>query len=152
MRNALLIFVQERPLHQMDFKYLAMDWNVYMIIQKPAYQALFCFLLTLTLILVIKPKSADTAWLIAFYSYVLFLLINALVFWLVANQWHYFFYSIGYAVVFVLIVTLVMQVLLKTLKLESSQESAMAFLVIIYQPFVLLAMMFLKWVINTCFY
>jgi hypothetical protein len=125
-----------------------MDWNVYLFIQKPAYQALLFLLLTPILILVIQPKSTDKAWLIAAYIFVLFLIVNAGLLWFDDRPWRYFFYSIGFAVGYLLIIAIIMQGLLSVLRLESSGESAMAFLILIYQPFALLLVMLVKWIVT----
>ena len=128
-----------------------MDWNVYLLIQKPAYQALLFLLLTPILIFVIQPKSADTAWLIAAYTFVLFLIVNAGLLWFDDSPWRYFFYSIGFAVGYLLFIAIIMPGLLKVLKLKGSEESAMAFLILIYQPFALLLVMLVKWIVTKWF-
>jgi hypothetical protein len=128
-----------------------MDWNVYLFLQKPAYQALLFLLLTPVLILVIQPKSADTAWVIAACTFVLFLIVNAGLLWFDNSPWRYFFYSIGFAVGYLLIIAIIMPGLLRVLKLESSGESAMAFLVLIYQPVALLLVMLVKWIVTKWF-
>ena len=128
-----------------------MDWNAYLLIQKPAYQALLFLLLTPILIFVIQPKSADTAWLIAAYAFVLFLIVNAGLLWFDDSPWRYFFYSIGFAVGYLLFIAIIMSGLLRVLQLKSSEESAMAFLILIYQPFALLLVMLAKWIVTRWF-
>jgi hypothetical protein len=125
-----------------------MDWNTFLLIQKPFYQALLCVLLTPVFILIIKPKSADRAWTIAAYIFGLFLIFNVAMLWFDSDPWRYFFYSIGFSLGYALSVSIIMPVLLKFLQLERSQESAMAFLIMIYQPFALLLMLFVKWIVN----
>lgn len=124
-----------------------MDWNVYLLIQKPAYQALLFLALTPILIFVIQPNSADKAWLIAVYTFVLFLLINAGLLWVADSPWRYFFYSIGCALGYVLVIAIMMPGLLSVLRLKGSEESAMAFLMLIYQPVALLLVMLVKWIV-----
>jgi len=128
-----------------------MDSNVYLIIQKPAYQALLFLLLTPLLIFVIQPRSADTAWSIAAFVFVLFLIVNAGLLWFDDSPWHYFLYSIGCSLVYLLLISIIMPGLLKILTLKSSEESAMAFLVLIYQPFALLMVMLVKWIVTKWF-
>ena len=128
-----------------------MDWNVYLFIQKPAYQALLFLLLTPILIFVIQPKSAETAWLIAAYTFVLFLIVNAGLLWFDDSPWRYFFYSIGFAVGYLLFIAIIMPGLLRVLQLKGSEESAMAFLILIYQPFALLLVMLAKWIVTKWF-
>jgi bacteriorhodopsin len=125
-----------------------MDLNVYLLIQKPLYQALLFLVLTPILILVVQPKSVDSAWLIAVCAFVLFLIVNAALLWVNDSPWRYFFYSIGFAVVYILIIAIMMQGLLKILQLKGSGESAMAFLLLIYQPFALLLVMAVKWIVT----
>jgi bacteriorhodopsin len=125
-----------------------MDLNVYLLIQKPLYQALLFLVLTPILILVVQPKSVDSAWLIAVCAFVLFLIVNAALLWVNDSPWRYFFYSIGFAVVYILIIAIMMQGLLKILQLKGSGESAMAFLLLIYQPFALLLVMVVKWIVT----
>src|SRR5688572_7551988 len=128
-----------------------MDWNVYLFIQKPAYQTLVFLVLTPILIFVIRPRSVDMAWNIAVYTFVVFLIVNAALLWFDESPWHYFFYSIGFAVGYLLIIAIVMPGLLSVLKLKGSGESAMAFLIFIYQPFALLLVMLVKWLITKWF-
>ena len=128
-----------------------MDWNVYLLMQKPAYQALLFLLLTPILIFVIQPKSAETAWVIAAYIFVLFLIVNAGLLWFDDSPWRYFFYSIGFAVGYLLFIAIIMPGLLSVLKLKGSEESAMAFLIMIYQPFALLLVMLAKWIVTKWF-
>lgn len=125
-----------------------MDWNVYLLIQKPVYQAVLFLLLTPLVLLVVHPSTADKAWSVAVYVFVLFLVVNAALLWLDKSPWHYFFYSIGAAIAYLLLVSVMMPGLLKVLRLEGSGESAMAFLVVMYQPFALLLVMLVKWVVG----
>jgi hypothetical protein len=125
-----------------------MDLNVYLLIQKPLYQALLFLVLTPILIFVIQPKNVDSAWLITVCAFVLFLIVNAALLWFNDSPWRYFFYSIGFAVVYILIIAIMMQGLLKILQLKGSGESAMAFLLLIYQPFALLLVMVVKWIVT----
>jgi hypothetical protein len=128
-----------------------MDWNAYLLIQKPAYQALLFSLLTPIFIFVIQPKSADKAWVIAVCIFVLFLIVNAGLLWFNDSPWRYFFYSIGFTVGYLLLIAIIMPALLKVMRLDGSGESAMAFLVLIYQPFALLLVMFAKWIVTKWF-
>ena len=125
-------------------------WNVYGFIN-PAYQALLFLLITPILIFAIRPKTTDAAWSIAAYAFALFLIVNAGLLWFDNSPWRYFFYSIGVAVGYLLIIAIFMPGLLRVLRLKGSEESAMAFLVLIYQPFALLLVMLSKWVVTTWF-
>ncbi len=118
---------------------------MYLLLLKPAYQALLFLLLTPILLLVLQPKNADTAWTIASYLFILFLLINSGLLWLDERPWRYFFYSIGSALGYLLFIAILMPVLLRALQLKGSGESAMTFLVLIYHPFALLLVLLVKW-------
>jgi hypothetical protein len=124
---------------------------VFSLIQNPAWQALLFLLLTPVVILVVQPKSADRAWSSAAGTFALFLIVNAVMLWFADSTWHYFLYSIGYAVGYLVITAIIMPGLLRILKLKSSEESAMAFLILIYQPFALLLVMLVKWIVTTWF-
>jgi len=128
-----------------------MDWNVNLFIQKPAYQALLFLLVTPILILVIRPKSADAAWVIAAYIFMAFIIVNAGLLWFANSGWRYFFYSVGVAVIYLLLIPVIMAALLKVFRLKGSEESSMAFLVVIYQPFALLLVMLAKWIVTKWF-
>jgi hypothetical protein len=124
---------------------------LYLFIKKPAYQVLLFLLLTPILIFVIRPQSSDMAWLIAAYTFVLFLIVNAGLLWFDDNPWRYFGYSIVCAFGYLLLVAIIMRVLLSVFRLEGSEESAMAFLIMIYQPFALMLVMLVKWIVNKYF-
>jgi hypothetical protein len=128
-----------------------MDSNLYMFMQKPSYQALAFSLLTPIFIFVVQPKTADKAWLIATYIFVVFLLVNAVMLWFDDSPWAYFLYSIGFSVAYLVFVAIMMSALLRILRLESSEEGAMAFLMVIYQPFALLLVMLAKWIVTKWF-
>ena len=128
-----------------------MDLNLYLLIQKPIYQAILFLVLTPLVIFILQPKSADAAWLIAVYAFVLFLIVNAGLLWFTDSPWHYFFYSMGVAIAYVIIIAVIMPGLIKILKLKSPEESAMAFLIVIYQPFALLLVMLVKWMVTKWF-
>jgi hypothetical protein len=128
-----------------------MDWNVYLIMQKPAYQALLFLLLTPILVFILQPRSVDTAWSIAAVTFGLFLIVNAGLLWFSDHPWRYFFYSIAFALGYLFVIAIIMPGLLKVLRLKGSGESAMAFLVLIYQPFALLLVMLVKWIVSKWF-
>lgn len=125
-----------------------MDWNVYLLLQKPAYQALVFLVLTPILIFVFQPKTADKAWGIAAYTFAVFLVVNAVLLWVDASPWRYFFYSIGIALAYLIFIAIIMRGVLNVLRLRGSEEGAMAFLIWIYQPFALLLVMLVKWMVT----
>lgn len=119
--------------------------------QKPANQVLLFILLTPVVILVVQPKSAEAAWSTAAIVFSVFLILNAGFLWFAVHPWRYFFYSLLFAVIYLVVIVLVMRVLFKVLSLKESGESAMAFLIIIYQPPALLLVMFVKWIVTKWF-
>ena len=123
-----------------------MDWNMHLFIQKPVYQALLFLLLTPILIFAIRPKSADTAWAIAVYTFALFLVINAGLLWFDDSPWRYALYSIGSSVAYLVCIAILMAGMLRVLQLKGAEEGAMAFLIVIYQPFALLLVILAKWI------
>jgi hypothetical protein len=125
--------------------------NTYLLIQKPAYQALLFLLLTPVLIFVIQPKSSEMVWNLSAYVFAVFLISNAVMLWFDDSPWRYFFISIGFAIGYLLLIAIIVQGLLKVLQLKGSEESAMAFLIIIYQPFALLLVMVVKWMVMKWF-
>ncbi len=128
-----------------------MEWNAFLFMQKPTYQALLFLLLTPILLFIIRPKSADMAWIIAAYAFFLFLIVNAGMLWFDNSPWRYLFYSIVCALGYLLLVAIIMRGSLRALQLDGSQESAMAFLIIIYQPFALMLVMLVKWIVTKYF-
>lgn len=125
-----------------------MDLNVNTLLQKPAYQALFFLLLTPLLLVVTQIKSADKAWSLAVFVFFVFMISNASLLWWAASPWPYFFVSIGVAVAYVLLMGSVLPSLLEVLRIHGSGESAMAFLVVMYHPFLLLGVMVVKWMVS----
>ena len=115
-------------------------------IQKPLYQALLFTGITLLVLAVIRPQKADTLWTIAGALYGLFILTNAIAICFEANVWQYFFYSLLFSVLYLLVAAVIVSGFSKLLEVTGSGESGMIFLVIIYHPFILLLMIFMKWI------
>lgn len=125
--------------------------NTYLFLKKPAYQALLFFLLTPALILILQPKNADKAWLIAAYLFIFYLVMNAGLLWFDNSPWRYFFHSISFTVAYLLLIAFTMPGLMKILQIQGSGESAMAFLLLIYQPVALLIIILAKWIVTKWF-
>src|SRR6476620_193410 len=117
---------------------MQIDWNVYSLVQSPACQAILFVLLTPLVLLILQPKTADSAWVFAACTFIAFLVVNAALSWFDDRPWRYFFSSIGFAIGYLFVIAIVMSGLLKVMNLKNCGESAMTFLVIIYQPFALL--------------
>jgi hypothetical protein len=116
------------------------DW-----LQKPFYQLLVFVLLTLVVVVIVRPVKADNAWVIAGIVYVCFIVFNTVLIGFADKQWYYFLISLGFSILFLLAIGVLIPGLIKIMKIEGSGESAMIFLIIIYHPLTLLLMMFLRW-------
>ena len=119
---------------------------VFQLIQQPLYQGLFCVLMTIVVACIVKPKTADKLWVICGLLYCFFIVVNAVLSFWAVTTWPYFFLSLGVSLLYLAVIASIVKVLLKVLKLEGSEESAMVFLVIIFHPVVLLLAVFLKWI------
>jgi len=120
--------------------------NALYFIQKPLYQALLFIGVTLVLFIAIRPQKTETLWTIAGAVYGLFILTNTIVLCFEANVWSYFLYSMLFTVLYLLVAGAMVSAFSSMLKAGGSGESGMIFLVIIYHPFLLLLMIFLKWI------
>jgi len=115
------------------------------LLQRPFVQMLGFVLLTIPTIFIIGPKNADHVWTIAGFIYIGFILVNSILIFFASPGWSYFFYSLGFSVLYLVSIFIVITALIKLLKIEGSGESAMTFLFIIYHPVFLLFVLFLKW-------
>ncbi len=118
-------------------------------LQKPFIQALFFIFLTIVAVLVIKPKTIDKTWTLAGIFFISFMLVNALLIWVAADSWSYFFYSFLFAVLYLCSISVILPALIKLVKIEGTAESAMIFVFIIYHPVLLLFVLFIKWLYVT---
>ncbi|WP_040497232.1 hypothetical protein [Fulvivirga imtechensis] len=116
------------------------------VLQKPVYQLLFIQLLSVVVLVIYRPSNVDSSWTASGLCYILFILINSIFIWSAPRLWVYFFTSLGFSILYVLLAYLVLWAFNELLKLKGSGESGMIFLVIIYHPFLLLLVVFLKWV------
>jgi len=119
--------------------------NIFELLQRPFVQVLFFILLTIISVFIIRPKNTDTAWSLAGYVFIGFILLNSVLICTVSNSWSYFFYSLGFSILYLGIIAILIPATIKLLKIEGSGESAMIFIYIIYHPVLLLFMLFLKW-------
>jgi hypothetical protein len=93
----------------------------------------------------IGPKNAENTWNIAGFVFIGFMLINSIFISFTPNSWKYFFYSLGFSVLYLVSISVMIPAFIKILKIEGSAEGAMIFIFIIYHPVLLLFMLFLKW-------
>lgn len=114
-------------------------------IHRPWYQALFCIVLMLVLVAIIRPDKEDSLWVIAGLSFVLFMLLNSAMIWASPTQWTYFFLSLLISVAYLFVANVIVTGYVSSFNVKGSGESSMIFLVIIYHPFALLLVMFVKW-------
>jgi hypothetical protein len=114
-------------------------------IYRPWYQALFCIVLMLVLVAIIRPDKEDSLWVIAGLSFVLFMLLNSAMIWASPTQWTYFFLSLLISVAYLFAANVIVTGYVSSFNVKGSGESSMIFLVIIYHPFALLLVMFVKW-------
>ncbi len=118
---------------------------IFELLQKPFVQMLLFLCLTILSVLIIKPKDCDKTWNIAGIVFIGFILVNSILICIATNSWSYFFYSILFSLLYLIIISILIPALINLLEVEGSGESAMIFLFIIYHPVCLLLMLFLKW-------
>lgn len=109
-------------------------------------QVLTFILLTILSIVILRPKTTDKAWSAAGIVFTGFMLLNSVLLWFAPDTWSYFFYSLGFSVLYLVSIAVLLPVLIKGLKIQGSAESAMVFIFIIYHPILLLLVLFAKWV------
>jgi hypothetical protein len=122
-----------------------MTARLFELFQNPFVQVLLFVLLTVMLVVIYRPKNSDKTWVLAGLVFIGFMFINSIGICTAHNVWTYFFYSLGYSMLYLVSIAVVVPVLIKILKIEGTSESAMIFIFIIYHPFFLLIMGFLKW-------
>lgn len=118
---------------------------IFELLQRPFVQVLFFILITILSVFIIEPKNADSIWVIAGYVFIGFMLVNSILICTVSNGWSYFFYSLGFSALYLVIIGIIITTSIKLLKMEGSAESAMIFIFMIYHPVLLLFILFLKW-------
>jgi hypothetical protein len=122
-----------------------MKESIFELIQKPFIQFLISISLTILLILFIGNKSAEKTWTLAGLFFIGFIVINSIIICTIPNTWTYFFYSLGFSVLYLICVAVLIPFLIKKMNIEGSGESGMIFIFIIYHPLFLLFVLFLKW-------
>ncbi len=131
----------------MPYIALHMVKDLMSIAYKPLNQWLIFLGLAIILIFIIlRPKQEDSVWVIAAVTYLAFIFINSVLIWTAESTWSYFFYSLLFSVLYLVVVNFLVQLYSQQANTEGSGESSMIFLVIIYHPFLLLLMIFIKWI------
>jgi len=112
----------------------------------PFYQFLFMQVLFVLVMIVIRPVQLERVWVMAGVHYISFILLNGVMCWFAEGVWMYFLYSMVFSVLFLLCANGLINLYSNWKSVGGSGESSMIFLVIIYHPFVLLAVMLARWV------
>jgi cation transporter-like permease len=97
----------------------------------------------------VSSKSANAVWNVAGLLYVGFIFANAVFILFDDHIWTYFFVSLAYSLVYIVVAGIIVSLLIHALKVKGSGESAMIFVSILYHPVVLLLMILLKWIIDS---
>ena len=112
---------------------------------KPFFQMAVFTALSVVLLLLLRPKNVNAVYNTTGVIYAIFILVNSIVVVFAARHWPYFFSSILFSVLYVVTVSFLAPLYIRLARLDGSGESGMIFLVIIYHPFALLLVIFLKW-------
>ena len=118
------------------------------LLRQPLYQFLLCLFVTILLLPFLRKRSPDAIWSAAGTCYIGFIFINAVGFLFEDHLWRYFFTSMGFSLLHILISGILVSALIGVLKQKGSGESAMIFLTVIYHPAILLFIMLIKWIIG----
>ena len=113
------------------------------------YAHVVLFLAITIVVLALPPaKNANVVYSRAGVIYALFILVNSIVVFLSPDTWSYFFISLLFSIIYIVVVSLLCSSYIKLTKVQGSGESAMVFLVIIYHPVALLLMIAIKWFVK----
>lgn len=118
------------------------------LIYKPLYQLIFFVLLSVLFISFKKHNDANNIWYIAGLFYIGFILTNSALAWFAETGWGYFFISLAYSLLYILVVGIIISAFIHLFKLNGSGEAAMIFIYVIYHPILLLLVIGLKWVLS----
>lgn len=113
---------------------------------KPFIQILFFIFLSVIIIVFSRPKDANAVYTIAGIVYIVFILVNSFYVFFIPNMWTYFFYSMLFSLLYLLIISIILPGYINLAKIAGSGESGMIFLVIMYHPLAVLFVIFLKWI------
>lgn len=112
----------------------------------PFYQFLLMQMFFVLVLIIVRPDQLEKVWVTAGVHYIVFILLNGVMCWFAKAVWMYFLYSMVFSVLFLLCTSGLINLYSNWKYVEGSGESSMIFLVIIYHPFVLLAVMLVRWV------
>ena len=114
-------------------------------LSRPFLQVIAFTLLSLAIIPLGRPKDANAVYSIAGIIYGVFILANSVIVAFVPRVWPYFFLSMLSSAFYLLVIAIIIPSYISVAKIKGSGESAMIFLLILYHPFALLLVIFLKW-------
>lgn len=121
------------------------------VLGRPLYQAVFFCVVMVLLFVVVRPADKEALWMMAGITYVLFMLVNAVMVWHTDSQWTYFFISLLVSVSYLIVANSAVKAHTVLFKTEGSDESSMVFLVIMYHPVAVLVVMLVKWAVGRFF-
>lgn len=119
------------------------------LLRQPLYQLVLFLLITLISIPFLSAKSANAVWNVAGVLYIGFIFMNAVIFWFEDSIWSYFFISMAFSLLYILVAGILVSLLIGALKIVGSGESATIFVFVIYHPVILLLVMLLKWLLRS---
>jgi hypothetical protein len=114
-------------------------------VYRPVGQAVIFLIISMVLVVAARVKNPETMWIIAGVCYGLFIVSNSVMVWKSATPWSYFLISLLLSVGYLFVAWGIMSIYASLLKISGSNESSMIFLIVMYHPFALLIVMFLKW-------
>lgn len=120
-------------------------------LQKPFAQSILFLGLTVLLLLIVRPKQEEMVWTLAGILYILFILTNSIFLFWQTTVWSYFFYSLLFTLIYLFSIQGLVAAHLRLFTTTGAGESSMIFLVVIYHPFALLFVIFLKWLYRVIF-
>ena len=115
---------------------------------KPYAHVVVFIVLTFAILVLVRPRDANALYTIAGVVYVLFVLTNSVLIYFVPNTWTYFFMSLLFSVIYIVVFSFLSSLYIRMADVDGSGESGMIFLVIIYHPIALLLVVFVKWLVS----
>jgi len=99
------------------------------------YQLFFFVLITVLIIPLFRKRDLNAIWNLAGFFYILFIVINSLFMWTADAVWVYFFDSLGYSVIYMLLAGIIVFFLINTMKIKGSGRSCNDFYVLYLPPY-----------------
>ena len=118
-----------------------------LLLYKPFYQTLFFFVITLLSLVFINPK-AENLWTTSGVIFGIYILVSSLFIFIEPNEWRYFFTTLGFSLLYLVLLGVSIQLLISLRNIPGSNEGSMIFLLIIYHPISLLLCISIKWIVS----